>query len=175
MAGILAGLAVVAGGTVSGVGVFVSTVPWAMTALAATGMLLLAYLAISSLRGAVAIARGGSPVIGGDAGPRALSDRPFIMAFITNVTNPKVLVFFLAFFPQFLGVASSPVLQMAMLTAVFLVLTVLWLTPLSYAAERAQAFFERPRVAIGLDITVAIIFLLLAATLITGLDGSFTS
>lgn len=39
------------------------------------------------------------------------TDKPLRMSLITNVTNPKVLIFYLAFFPRFLGQAESAVLQ----------------------------------------------------------------
>jgi threonine/homoserine/homoserine lactone efflux protein len=87
------------------------------------------------------------------------------MSLITNVTNPKVLIFYVAFFPQFLGQAESAVLQLTLLSVAFLVVTIIWLVPLVYAASAARNFFLRPRVAVAMEFTVAAVFLLLAILL----------
>ena len=93
------------------------------------------------------------------------TDKPLRMSLITNVTNPKVLIFYLAFFPQFLGQAESAVLQLTLLSVAFLVVTIIWLVPLVYAASAARNFFLRPRVAVAMEFTVAGVFLLLAILL----------
>jgi len=77
---------------------------------------------------------------------------------ITNATNPKVLIFYLAFFPQFVGSASSVTSQLSLLAVVFLVVTTLWLIPVVYAASAMREFFARPGVAIALEVTVGAVF-----------------
>ena len=79
--------------------------------------------------------------------------------------NPKVLIFYVTFFPQFLGQAESAVLQLTLLSVAFLVVTIIWLVPLVYAASAARNFFLRPRVAVAMEFTVAAVFLLLAILL----------
>jgi threonine/homoserine/homoserine lactone efflux protein len=100
-----------------------------------------------------------------DVAPSFAAGEPFRMSLITNVTNPKVLIFYLAFFPQFLGSATSVVWQLSLLSVAFLVVTVIWLVPLVFAASAASAFFSRPKIAIAMEFSVAGVFLLLAVLL----------
>ena len=56
-------------------------------------------------------------------------------------------------------------LQLTLLSVAFLVVTVVWLVPLVYAASAARNFFLKPRVAIAMEFTVAGVFLALAILL----------
>lgn len=52
--------------------------------------------------------------------PPVSSSRAYLDAFLVGITNPKVALFFLAFFPQFVHPASGPVVpQVLVLGAVF--------------------------------------------------------
>lgn len=63
------------------------------------GVAYLAYLAASALRSAI---RGNYPTA--EAGPRPHSRiRGFRQGFLCNATNPKILIFYLALLPQFVG------------------------------------------------------------------------
>ena len=161
MAGILVGLALLSLLLISGVGLLISQVPSALGVINALGIGVLLVLAGISVRAGLMKIR--TPVSAASA-PEA-KDKPFGMSLITNVTNPKVLIFFLAFFPQFLGESQSAFWQLTLLSATFLVATVIWLVPLVYAASAARKFFLRPRVAIAMEFTVASVFLLLAIVL----------
>lgn len=56
-------------------------------------------------------------------------------------------------------------LQPTLLSVAFLMVTVVWLVPLVYAASAARSFFLKPRVAIAMEFTVAAVFLALAIVL----------
>ena len=168
MLGILAGLGLISLLLISGIGLLASQYPVALDVLTLAGIVVLLVLAFISARAALALLKK-LPVSGGpdatDLAPSFTAGEPFRMSLITNVTNPKVLIFYLAFFPQFLGSATSVVWQLTLLSLVFLVVTVLWLVPLVIAASAASAFFSRPRVAIAMELSVAAVFLLLAIVL----------
>jgi threonine/homoserine/homoserine lactone efflux protein len=161
MAGILVGLALLSLLLISGVGLLISQVPLALGVINALGIGVLLVLAGISVRAGFMKIR--APASAASA-PEA-KDKPFGMSLITNVTNPKVLIFFLAFFPQFLGESQSAFWQLTLLSATFLVATVIWLVPLVYATSAAKKFFLRPRVVIAMEFTVASVFLLLAIVL----------
>lgn len=162
MTGILVGLSLVSLLLISGMGLLISRVPLALGLVNLLGIAVLVVLAFISAKAGLALMK--QPVSERIATPVA-QDRPFRMSLMTNVTNPKVLIFYLTFFPQFLGTAESAVLQLTLLSAAFLVVTVIWLVPLVYAASAARAFFLKPRVAIAMEFAVAGVFLLLAALL----------
>ena len=168
MLGILAGLSLISLLLISGIGLLVSQYPLALDVLTLAGIGVLVVLAAISARAALRLLKtvtGTETPTTTDVSPTFTAIEPFRMSLITNVTNPKVLIFYLAFFPQFLGTASSVVWQLSLLSLAFLVVTVVWLVPLVFAASAASAFFQRPKVAIAMEFSVAGVFLLLAVLL----------
>lgn len=162
MAGILAGLSLVSLLLISGMGLLITRVPYALITVNVVGIAVLLTLAAVSARAGWLLLR--NP-LEDPAAEKRLSGSPFSISLLTNVTNPKVLIFYLAFFPQFLGDANNAVLQLTLLSAVFLLVSTLWLIPLVYAASAARAFFLQPRVAVMMEFVVAGVFLVLAVLL----------
>lgn len=162
MAGILAGLSLVSLLLISGMGLLITRVPYALITVNVVGIAVLLTLAAVSARAGWLLLR--NP-LEDPAAEKRLSGSPFSISLLTNVTNPKVLIFYLAFFPQFLGDADNAVLQLTLLSAVFLLVSTLWLIPLVYAASAARAFFLQPRVAVMMEFVVAGVFLVLAVLL----------
>lgn len=69
----------------------------------------------------------------------------FLQGFAVNTTNPKALIFYSAFFPPFVNPASPAMPQLLLMGFTFI--TIFMLTALfhGYIADRAQAFFYKPR------------------------------
>jgi threonine/homoserine/homoserine lactone efflux protein len=64
---------------------------------------------------------------------------------VTSLSNPKLAVFFVALFPQFL-MRGSPVLPYALaMAAAVVALDIMWFSALTYAVDRARTML-RPRV-----------------------------
>jgi threonine/homoserine/homoserine lactone efflux protein len=89
-----------------------------------------------------------------DAGDRERSRRDavtgFRQGFLSNITNPKVLVFYLAVLPQFLGPdASVPVLALFALSHA--VLSLVYLLALVATLHRVRLLLSRRRVRRALD------------------------
>lgn len=56
----------------------------------------------------------------------------FVAGFVTNVLNPKVALFFLAFLPQFIApTAVGELMPYVILGAIYVCLTIVWLTSLA--------------------------------------------
>ena len=69
---------------------------------------------------------------------------------VTSMSNPKLAVFFVALFPQFLT-RGSPVLPYALgMAGVIVLLDVLWFSTLAYALDRARVLLK-PRVQRGVE------------------------
>lgn len=123
-----------------------------------------AYLAFIGLRTILAAGRAASAA----AQPRPLrASSVFWTGFLTNVLNPKVAVFFLAFLPQFVsaGTAYAP-LGFAVLGLIFLVIGFLWLIGLAFAASRSAAALDsRGRLKAWFERALGGAFIALAAKL----------
>jgi threonine/homoserine/homoserine lactone efflux protein len=88
-----------------GLGMLIQAAPLVLEAIRVAGSLFLIYLAVMTWRAS----RGRGPAIEMESRPRPLS-RVYGMAVLTNLANPKVILFYLAFLPQFLtkGEGSWP-------------------------------------------------------------------
>ena len=119
-----------------GLAALIKTSVVAFTVLKFAGVAYLLYLAYKAFRAPV-------QTIGGEAihvSPAALYRRGLIM----NITNPKVAIFFLAFFPQFMDpTTGSTGLQVAQLGMVFVVVALLVFSAIALAAGGLSQFLAR--------------------------------
>lgn len=111
------------------------------------GIAYLVVLGVQSLRAAV-LGRY-APLDGGPAG-RGPAVAGFRQGFLTNITNPKVLVFYLAVLPQFLG-PGAPVGAVALFALSHAVLGLVYLAGLVAVLHRARRLLSRRPVRRGLD------------------------
>lgn len=79
-----------------GLGALLQAAPIALEAVRIAGAVFLVYLAITTLRSATDVAAAAPARFGG----RSLR-RTYAMATLVNLSNPKVVLFYLAFLPQF--------------------------------------------------------------------------
>ena len=175
MLGIYTGITVLSVFLISGVGLVIARAPGALFWLKIVGALYLLFLAIMSLRSGIRLVRlfnrdELAPIdIDAQVGKRRAG--PFVMGFLTNVTNPKVLIFFLAFFPQFLGQSTNPALQLTMLCLVFVLASAAWLVTLMFGASAMRKVMATTGFTIAMEFVVALVFAVLAITLlISGLS-----
>ncbi|MEY4984747.1 MAG: hypothetical protein RIR62_3013 [Pseudomonadota bacterium] len=116
-AGLAANAGIAAGGMVHtviaglGLGALVAAHPVAFDAIRWAGVAYLLYLAVQSLRG-------GAPDQGRDVAARPLG-RVFLDGMLVNLLNPKVILFILAFLPQFVDPARPVLAQFLTLGAAF--------------------------------------------------------
>jgi len=100
-AGVFAGALVHIVLAASGVAALIAAAPALFDALRVAGALYLLWLGIGAVRSAW---RGGGPALR----PAAPARAAFRDGLATNLTNPKVILFFMAFLPQFVDPARSP-------------------------------------------------------------------
>jgi threonine/homoserine/homoserine lactone efflux protein len=149
---------------VVGVGALVAASPVAFTVLRIGGGLYLAWLGLQCLR-----SRGGSRVPqaeGSSSGLRAL----FLRGVMANAINPKVILFFLSFLPQFVSPRGGPVsAQLAVLGVVFTAQAALLFALLgAFAGTVGQWLNRRPSAGLWLDRIAGLIFIGLGLRLIVG-------
>jgi threonine/homoserine/homoserine lactone efflux protein len=70
---------------------------------------------------------------------------------LTNVLNPKVAVFYLAFLPQFISPGEAILAKSLLLAGIHGLLGVFWLSLVSFSIGRLSAFLKKPRVRSGLE------------------------
>jgi RhtB (resistance to homoserine/threonine) family protein len=74
-----------------------------------------------------------------------IKKKSFIEGFLTNILNPKVAIFYLAFLPQFIG-AGDPVFQKSVLLAsIHAIEGIIWLCFISLFLGRIKAIIRRPK------------------------------
>jgi threonine/homoserine/homoserine lactone efflux protein len=115
MAGCLLALAVMLAGSIAGVSAFMLAVPTAFEVLKYGGAAYLIFLGIQMWRAPVDF----EPLA---ASPRGTASRVALLrgGFLVGISNPKLLIFAAAFFPQFIAPSAPWAPQFALLVATFL-------------------------------------------------------
>ena len=155
-AGILPHLAA----TVAGLAAIMHTSALAFQVLKIAGVLYLFYVAYATWRDQSAFAVDGQVSRSTAAGLVA-------KAFLLNILNPKLTIFFLAFLPQFVDPAAArPLLQLLQLSAVFMAMTFVVFVAYGFIAHAFRKLVvESPRVQKWLRYTFSAAFAGLGARL----------
>lgn len=135
--------------------------PLAFTALKLSGAAYLAYLAWQVLRAPAGAATAARPA-------RLDPGRLYARGIVMNLTNPKVLLFFLAFLPQFTSPAAGPIgAQIVVLGSVFIAATLLVFGAIAVFSGAAGALLQRSaRARRILNVAAGLVFIGLALRLI---------
>jgi threonine/homoserine/homoserine lactone efflux protein len=165
--GIGVGMTVYAAAVVFGVGELVRTFPAVLAVLKLLGAAYLLWLAFSTIRGA----RHATP----DQTTSVPAGRWFTRGVLVSLTNPKVMLFFLAVLPQFLGTAGNATVQLALLGAVNVTAEVVLYGAIGVTAGTLHARFSGSRRATStLHYVAAAVYLLLALAVIAETVASFS-
>lgn len=120
-----------------GLGALLATSALLFTALRWVGAAYLIWMGIRLWR---------APIATGEGAAAASSRRIFLHAYAVTALNPKSIVFFIAFLPQFLDPAQPVPGQMAVFEATFLVLATLNAASYALLAAAARRTIRRPAV-----------------------------
>ncbi|WP_431993860.1 leucine efflux protein LeuE [Streptomyces albogriseolus] len=105
----------------------------------------LAWLAVGMLRAAWGMWRGRGEDRAEETAPAAAqAERPFRRALVVSLLNPKAILFFIAFFVQFVS-ESNPVVGFVTLGVLAQLASVLYLSALIFGGSRLAAAFRRRR------------------------------
>ncbi|MEQ8146928.1 leucine efflux protein LeuE [Streptomyces sp. OP7] len=130
----------------------------------------LAWLAVGMLRAAWGMWRTRGEESAQEApAAEAAGERPFRRALVVSLLNPKAILFFIAFFVQFVDPAYAyPALSFVVLGAFAQIASVLYLSALIFSGTRlAAAFRRRRRLSAGATSAAGALFLGFAAKLST--------
>jgi RhtB (resistance to homoserine/threonine) family protein len=149
--GICSGLFVHAVVSAVGISVILLQSAWAFKALKLAGAGYLIWLGVISLRHA---ARNGEPLkLNGQVagGYRFSVRRSLLEGFLSNVLNPKAVVFYMAFLPQFIDPARSALQQSLFLAGVHFTIAMVWQCLLASIVHQAKTWMQNKKVRRSLD------------------------
>lgn len=146
--------------TVLGLAAVMHTSALAFQVLKYAGVAYLFYVAIATWRDKSAFSIDGSPSTGTAAGL-------VVKAFLLNILNPKLTIFFLAFLPQFVQPGTTePLMQLLILSATFMAMTLIVFVIYGFLAHVfRKAVIESPQVQSWLRRGFAATFASLGANL----------
>ncbi|MBB6076492.1 leucine efflux protein LeuE [Streptomyces paradoxus] len=121
----------------------------------------LTWLAVGMLRAAWGMWRERGERTAGAEAPVPAGERPFRRAFVVSLFNPKAILFFVAFFVQFVDLAYAyPALSFVVLGVLAQLASVLYLSALIFGGTRlAAAFRRRRRLSAGATSAAGALFL----------------
>ncbi len=143
-AGILTGLLVHATASAIGISAILVRSATAFTVLKIAGACYLVLLGILSFGAARRTAREpvGHAVV--ERAPRS-GRTSFVQGFLNNVLNPKPALFYLAFVPQFVQPGDPIAALTAILVAIHVAISIVWLVAWAWLVSRATGLVTRPR------------------------------
>ncbi|KAB8176367.1 leucine efflux protein LeuE [Microbispora catharanthi] len=182
-AGVFAGDSVLMFLSAAGVASLLKSTPVLFSIVKYSGAIYLAWIGFGMLRGAwrsLRASRGAAPAQVAEAtqeqGAEATQEavpapvgNPFRKAFTISLLNPKAILFFVAFFVQFVDPSyGAPALSFLILALIVQVFSVTYLTTLIFGGTFLAAHFRRRRkLAAGLTTGVGALFLGFGAKLAT--------
>jgi threonine/homoserine/homoserine lactone efflux protein len=122
----------------------------------------LTFLGARTLFGTVRAVPRPTPDNGGDALTHSAALR---QGLISNLTNPKMAVFFGSFLPQF--TLRTSFLELFLLGLLFSLMTLVWLVVYSLALARADSVLRRPRVRSLIESLTGCVLIVLGLRLVT--------
>jgi threonine/homoserine/homoserine lactone efflux protein len=163
--GIASGSVVHASAAALGISALIAASPVAFEVLRAGGALYLAWIGAQAI---FRLWRGLNESAGAMTGAQISTAVSYRRGFVTNVFNPKVAIFYVAFLPQFADVSLSHVAtQIFLLGCIHNVIGTGWLAGLAVASGRmTQALARSSRARAWLDGTAGAVYLILAARMI---------
>lgn len=147
-----------------GLSALIVAAPTAFLALKVAGAVYLAWLAVQAIRHGSALTLPGAPAAG-----RSLR-ATWASGVAINLLNPKILLFFMTFLPQFVraGDPDAPA-KLVTLGLLFIVISLFITVPMILAADRVSlALRGNPRIARTIDWLFASVFAAFAVQILFG-------
>jgi RhtB (resistance to homoserine/threonine) family protein len=146
--GICSGLFVHATLSALGISIILLQTAWAFSTLKYLGAAYLIWLGICSLKRAWNSSGTIFAVDSRKAGPQSSVNlaRSFREGFLSNVLNPKTIVFYMAFLPQFIDPVGSALLQSLLVALIHFCVAMLYQCSVAAMVDRARDWLQSTRV-----------------------------
>jgi RhtB (resistance to homoserine/threonine) family protein len=165
--GICSGLFVHATVSALGISIILLQTAWAFNALKFAGAAYLVWLGLCSWKKAVG---GRRNLFAGNASTKQDTfrfSRSLREGFLSNVLNPKTVIFYMAFLPQFINPAEPPLLQSLMVACIHFTVAMLYQCVLAAMVDKARNWLQRPMVNRVFDTFTGSILLFIGLRLAT--------
>ena len=77
--------------------------------------------------------------------------RSYLEGLFSNIINPKVAMFYLAFLPQFINPNASLVVQSLSLSAIYFIVSIIWFTFLTLFLSKMRNVLQQPVFQRGIE------------------------
>lgn len=165
--GICSGLFVHATVSALGISIILLHTAWAFNVLKFAGAAYLMWLGLASWRRAI---NGRENVFAGNMATRQdsfLFSRSLREGFLSNVLNPKTVIFYMAFLPQFINPSEPPLFQSLMVAGIHFSVAMLYQCVLAAMVNKARLWLQRPTVNRIFDSCTGAILLFIGLKLAT--------
>jgi RhtB (resistance to homoserine/threonine) family protein len=163
--GICCGLFVHATISALGISILLLHTLWAFKAMKIAGAAYLIWLGLCSWRRAIDrnhlfLAENTAAV------PEAFQFwRSFREGFLSNVLNPKAVIFYMAFLPQFINPAEPPLLQSLLVAAIHFCVGMLYQCSLAALIDKAKVLLQRPTINRIFEALTGSVFMFIGLTI----------
>lgn len=170
--GIMVGNLIWLTASVLGMGVLLATLPMLLPVVQLAGSAVLCWLGVQSARGGIAQLRQARS--GSEAVAPAQVRRPLVLGIVTNLSNPKAVIFYTALLSQFLPPEPTWGAQ-AVIISVLTLSGLAWFVGVAIASSAAafRAWFGRA--ASWLDLVAGMLFIAIAVVIAFGAIMRLTS
>ena len=165
--GICSGLFIHATVSALGISIILLQTAWAFNALKFAGAAYLIWLGLCSWKRAVS---GRQSILAGKVSTGHdifLFSRSFREGFLSNVLNPKTVIFYMAFLPQFINPTEPALFQSLMVAGIHFTVAMLYQCVLAAMVNKARIWLQRPTVNRVFDTFTGSILLFIGLRLAT--------
>jgi len=150
---------------VAGISIVIASSPVLLKTITVLGAAYLAWLGFQSIRGG-----GGLRVETGEDGKAGSAiGQALKEATLCNLLNPKVILLFLALFPNFVDFSRPDVVaQLLTLSAILIFINVLWQSPMALAADAIRRLVANPAITRAINRLSGGILIVMAALMLAG-------
>ena len=143
-----------------GISLLIASTPFLLTGISVVGAGYLAWLGFKSLQG-------GGGLTFDDTSATTKKGQALREAALCNLLNPKVILIFLALYPNFIDYGRGNITeQLIGLSVILIALNTIWQAPMALAANALRRWMSNPAVLLGVNRASGGILILMAALML---------
>lgn len=146
---------------VLGISVIIASTPWLFKSIALMGAAYIGWIGIQGFR------KHGLLHVGATGKPPVSAHKGFRNGMLCNLLNPKVILLFLALFPNFVDMTRDDVpLQLISLSLGLIIINTVWQAPMALAAEAVRRWLKNERVYTWITHSTGVLMITVAALMV---------